>query len=138
MITFMWLLCLNFPGVKHMVKLMRKPSGKVKMRLKVGLMQTPHREIQYPLLEYWLVSSFNVTRGVSMSSKYERYSMDIQWRVKDEMYQVTVPELPGCMADGATREEAVQNAKKAIKRWIDAQEVAGKPIPAPSLYDSSF
>ena len=73
-----------------------------------------------------------------MSSKYEHYSMDIQWRVKDEMYQVTVPELPGCMADGTTREEAVQNAKKAIKRWIDAQEATGKPIPAPSLYDSSF
>ena len=64
--------------------------------------------------------------------------MYVQWRVKDGMYQVTVPELPGCIADGTSYEEAVDNAQEAIKRWVDEQEAAGKPLPAPSLYDSSF
>jgi len=73
-----------------------------------------------------------------VSEKYEHYSMHIQWRVKDEMYQVTVPELPGCIAVGKTYKEAAKHAKEAIKRWVDEQEAAGKALPAPSLYDSSF
>lgn len=68
--------------------------------------------------------------------KYDRYSLHIQWRIPDEVYQASVPELPGCQADGATYEEAAENVLKEIKRWIDAQEAEGQPIPAPNLYDS--
>ena len=69
-----------------------------------------------------------------MHNKYEHYSMDMLWSVKDEVYVVYVPELPGCQASGTTREEAVDNALEAIKHWIDEKEALGEPIPAPSLY----
>jgi predicted RNase H-like HicB family nuclease len=71
-----------------------------------------------------------------MSSKYEHYSMDILWSVKDEVYVVNVPELPECRASGASREEAVDHALEAIKDWIDSHEAQGLPIPPPSLYVS--
>jgi len=43
-----------------------------------------------------------------------------------------VPDLPGCMSDGETPEEAVRNVQDAITCWIEAMQEDGKPIPAPS------
>ena len=48
-------------------------------------------------------------------------------------YIATVPILPGCMSDGATPEEALQNVQDAITAWIEAAKVWGRPIPAPAL-----
>jgi len=42
-----------------------------------------------------------------------------------------VPDLPGCMADGATYEEAVANAQRIIAKWIEQAEAMSRPIPAP-------
>jgi antitoxin HicB len=42
----------------------------------------------------------------------------------------TVPELPGCMSDGATREEAAHNVQGAIVSWIEAAEELGRQVPA--------
>ena len=42
-----------------------------------------------------------------------------------------VPELPGCMADGASYEEAVANAQAVIQEWIDTARSLGRPIPEP-------
>jgi len=44
----------------------------------------------------------------------------------------TVPDLPGCMSDGATPEEAVSNVQDAIATWIEAAHDMGHPIPKPS------
>ena len=44
---------------------------------------------------------------------------------------VDVPELPGCMAHGATREEALQNAQEAIDLWLDVAREDGRVIPEP-------
>ncbi|WP_422445540.1 type II toxin-antitoxin system HicB family antitoxin [Thermoanaerobacterium sp. DL9XJH110] len=49
-------------------------------------------------------------------------------------YFIEVPDLPGCMTDGDTLEEAIQNAKQAIDSWIEAAKAEGKPIPEPSYY----
>ena len=46
------------------------------------------------------------------------YEMIIWWSAEDDAYVVDVPELPGCMAHGATRQEAIKNAEDAIKFWI--------------------
>ncbi len=46
-------------------------------------------------------------------------------------YIATVPELPGCMSDGATREEAARNVKSAIEAWIEEAQELGRPIPEP-------
>ena len=48
-----------------------------------------------------------------------RYELIIYWSEDDERYLVEVPELPGCMADGITYEEAVHNAQKIILEWIE-------------------
>jgi antitoxin HicB len=44
----------------------------------------------------------------------------------------TVPDLPGCMSDGATPEEALTNVQDAIVSWIEAAQDLGHPIPKPS------
>ena len=37
--------------------------------------------------------------------------------------------MPGCMADGATYEEAVANAQTAIREWVETAKTIGRPIP---------
>ena len=63
-----------------------------------------------------------------METKYE---MIIYWRKEDEAFLVEVPELPGCMADGKTYEEAVANAKVIIQEWIETAKEEGRSIPEP-------
>lgn len=46
-------------------------------------------------------------------------------------YLAAVPELPGCIADGATDIEALENAHDAIKSWLEAATELGRAIPAP-------
>lgn len=72
-----------------------------------------------------------------MNPKYDCYSMDILWQENDEFYVVFVHELPGCVAGGKTRLQAVQHAKTAIRQHVDELEAEGLPVPAPHLYDSS-
>lgn len=43
-----------------------------------------------------------------------------------------VPDLPGCMSDGDTPEEAVTNVRDAMESWLEAAEDHGRPIPSPS------
>ena len=47
-------------------------------------------------------------------------------------FLATVPDLPGCMSDGETPEEALVNVRDAILCWIEAAEDLGRPIPEPS------
>ena len=60
-----------------------------------------------------------------------RYELIIYWSKADESFVVEVPELPRCMADGATYEEAVTNAQTVIAEWIEAAESLNRPIPEP-------
>ena len=60
--------------------------------------------------------------------KYERI---IYWSDADNAFIVEVPELPGCMADGATVGEAVENIEIIIKEWIDIAKERGMEIPEP-------
>ncbi len=48
-----------------------------------------------------------------------KYSMIMSWSEEDQAYIVSVPELPGCMADGKTPEEAVKQAQVVIDLWIE-------------------
>jgi len=63
-----------------------------------------------------------------MESKYE---MIIYWSKEDEAFLVEVPELPGCMADGKTYEEAVASAKVIIQEWIETAREEKRSIPQP-------
>jgi antitoxin HicB len=44
----------------------------------------------------------------------------------------TVPDLPGCMSDGETPEEALANVQDAIGTWIEAAHDMGHAVPQPS------
>jgi predicted RNase H-like HicB family nuclease len=48
-----------------------------------------------------------------------RYELIIYWSEEDQAFIVEVPELAGCMADGETYQEAVQNAELVIQEWIE-------------------
>ena len=60
-----------------------------------------------------------------------KYEMIIYWSDVDEAFLVEIPELPGCMADGNTYQEAVQNAEVVIQEWIATAQSLGRPIPEP-------
>ena len=47
-------------------------------------------------------------------------------------YLATVPDLPGCMSDGDTPEEALKNIQDAIASWIEAAKEGNLDIPQPS------
>ena len=68
-----------------------------------------------------------------MSKKYEHYSMVIQWSEEDQVFIVTVPELPGLKTHGKTYEEAARNGQEVIELWIDASIEWGHPIPPPKV-----
>ncbi len=63
-----------------------------------------------------------------MSSKYE---IIIYWSEEDDSFIAEVPELPGCMADGKSYQEAISNAEIVIKEWIETARELGRPIPQP-------
>jgi predicted RNase H-like HicB family nuclease len=60
-----------------------------------------------------------------------KYELIIYWYDDDQRFVVEVPELPGCMADGKTYEDAVQNAQQIILEWIETAENLGREIPRP-------
>src|SRR4051794_32307197 len=47
-------------------------------------------------------------------------------------YLATVPDLPGCMSDGETPEQALRNVQDAIASWIEAAKEWKQEIPKPS------
>lgn len=62
------------------------------------------------------------------------YPVLIESLAKEEEggYFATVPDLPGCMSDGATRELAARNVGDAITAWIDEARRLGRVVPPPS------
>jgi len=60
-----------------------------------------------------------------------KYELIIYWSQEDGAFVVEVPELPGCMADGPTYEEAVANAQVVIQEWLEIATQLGRPIPQP-------
>lgn len=62
---------------------------------------------------------------------YIKYEMIIYWSKEDDAFIVEVPELPGCIADGKTYEEAIKNALIVIREWVETAEEIGKEIPEP-------
>ncbi len=59
------------------------------------------------------------------------YELIIYWSEEDKAFIVEVPELPGCMADGKTYEDAVKNVKVVIMEWIETAKKLGREIPNP-------
>ena len=60
-----------------------------------------------------------------------RYEIILFWSAEDRAFIAEVPELPGCMADGGTYQEALANVEVVIREWIETARELGRPIPEP-------
>ena len=60
-----------------------------------------------------------------------KYEMILYWSDEDGAFIAEVPELPGCAADGATRQDAVAAAEVVISEWLETARELGRPIPEP-------
>ncbi len=60
-----------------------------------------------------------------------KYQILIFWSDEDQAYIAEIPELPGAMADGATRREALAYAEMIIQEWIETTQELGRPVPKP-------
>ena len=60
-----------------------------------------------------------------------KYEVILFWSEEDNSYIAEIPELPGCMADGATYQEALQNAEIVIGEWLETARELGREIPQP-------
>ena len=60
-----------------------------------------------------------------------KYEVIIYWSEEDNSLVAEIPELAGCMADGATYQEALANAEVVIQEWIETAAELGRPIPQP-------
>jgi predicted RNase H-like HicB family nuclease len=61
----------------------------------------------------------------------QRYEVIIYWSEDDQAYIAEVPELAGCMADGNTYNEALNNVQTIIDEWIETASALGRTIPNP-------
>jgi predicted RNase H-like HicB family nuclease len=60
-----------------------------------------------------------------------KYHLNIYWSEVDNAFIAVVPELPGCMADGATYEEVITNVQTIVQEWIEVATEFNRPIPEP-------
>ncbi len=60
-----------------------------------------------------------------------KYETIIYWSDEDQAFVAEIPELPGCMAHGASPEEALANAQEAMQLWLDTAREFGDPVPEP-------
>lgn len=65
--------------------------------------------------------------------KFLDYPFTIRHLAKEDGggYFIEFPDLPGCMTDGETIEEAIENGKEAIRAWVNAAKEMGRDIPNP-------
>lgn len=59
------------------------------------------------------------------------YETTIHWCNQGRAFVATVPELPGCAAQGLSLNEALVNAQQAMRTWLDTAHKSGAPIPEP-------
>jgi predicted RNase H-like HicB family nuclease len=65
----------------------------------------------------------------TVRQEMENYKVVIWWSDEDAAFVAEMPELPGCMADGKTREEALAAIQEAAALWIDTAKLDGREIP---------
>lgn len=59
----------------------------------------------------------------------KRFRLVLEWNEEDGGFTVTVPSLPGLVTEGDTIEEALSNVREAIKGYLHALEIQGRPLP---------
>ena len=66
-----------------------------------------------------------------MAQNLNKYEIIIYWSNDDNSFIAEVPELPGCMADGKSYNDAVDNVQVIMTEWIETAKLLGRPIPEP-------
>lgn len=67
----------------------------------------------------------NIDDYLSLNYHKRLYQDDGDWIIE-------VDDLPGCIADGGTPDEAVENLRHAMRSWIESRLAAGLEVPEPS------
>lgn len=62
----------------------------------------------------------------------QKYQVNTTWSNADQLYVAEMPELPGCLSDGATEVEARQNIQMIAQEWLDTARLLGRSIPVPA------
>ena len=60
-----------------------------------------------------------------------KYEIILYWSDEDGAFIAEVPELPGCVADGSTRQEALAKVETVISEWLETARELGRPVPEP-------
>lgn len=60
-----------------------------------------------------------------------KYSVVVYWSKEDNAFIAEVPELPGCMADGASYNAAIDNVQLVMSEWIETAKSMSRIIPEP-------
>lgn len=60
-----------------------------------------------------------------------KHEVIIYWSEEDAAFIAEVPELPGCAADGKTKQKALANVEVIIEEWIETARELGREIPEP-------
>ena len=53
-------------------------------------------------------------------------------------YLLEFPDLPGCMADGDSPEEAIREGKDALHSWLETHRELGRIVPSPPRYSGNW
>ena len=62
------------------------------------------------------------------------YQILVAWSPEDEAFVAQVPDLPGCMAHGESEAKALEEAREAIRLYLDVLAESGGPIPEAREY----
>jgi predicted RNase H-like HicB family nuclease len=60
-----------------------------------------------------------------------KYEVIIYWSKEDNSFIAEVPELAGCLADGDTQADALNNVQIVITEWLETAASLGRAIPEP-------
>jgi predicted RNase H-like HicB family nuclease len=69
---------------------------------------------------------FTRSAGTAMNLKYE---IIIYWSTENAAFIAEAPELPGCMADGRTHGDALDNLQVDMREWIETAQALGRVGP---------
>ena len=67
-----------------------------------------------------------------------QYSVQLRWSEQDGHYLAQIEELPGCLADGETAEEAFANLMQIAHEWIEVAKEEDRDIPKPVSIEAFF
>ena len=71
----------------------------------------------------------------SMNRSLDQYQFTVRPLSNEEGggYLVEYPDIPGCMSDGETIEEAIANGREALRDCMEVFRESGRKVPKPSI-----